>query len=142
MFAIDLDIGHVILENGGDVDLRSGTVRSLLSSSTGRCHPMPVEYSMCVIGHATALRTGSNRWGQGGMLTSGKVPLEKTLRRSLRLASSKHDQRHAWHRGRLADKLHQQTSFPAGTITDDDEFAADLGHLDCSRRQVAAEPRF
>ena len=26
--------------------------------------------------------------------------------------------------------LHQQTGFPASTVTDDDEFAADFSHLD------------
>lgn len=31
--------------------------------------------------------------------------------------------------------LHQQTSFPAGTIADDDEFAADLGHRCCRSGQ-------
>lgn len=31
--------------------------------------------------------------------------------------------------------LHQETSFPAGTVTNDDEFAADFSHLDHTKHK-------
>ena len=40
--------------------------------------------------------------------------------------------------GAFGGYVHQQTSFPACTITDDDEFAANLGHRYCAKKQVLA----
>ena len=40
----------------------------------------------------------------------------------------------------IVGHLHQQTSFPAGTVTDDDEFAADFSHL--NRKGSVSESKF
>jgi len=34
--------------------------------------------------------------------------------------------------------LHQETSFPASTVTNDDEFAADFSHLDYTKHKSAS----
>lgn len=82
MFAINLDVGNVVLENGGNIDLRSSSVRttSLVRKTYQR---MLMWYEKLVAKHATAFLAVSGVWGKGGMLTSGKVPLEKTLERRL-----------------------------------------------------------
>lgn len=77
VLAIDLDIGDVVLEDSGDVDLCGRGV----SACACACAP-----AVLLLG---VLRGGAGRQadaaqGQGagarGELTSGKVPLEKTLR--------------------------------------------------------------
>jgi hypothetical protein len=70
----------------------------------------------------------------GGRLTSGKVPLEKTLAEKLAAGQSSAE----WGRKRRSDELaetrlhgkdlHQQTGLSAGAISDDNELAAELGH--------------
>ena len=60
-----------------------------------------------------------------GVLTSGKVPLEKTLETEDRLAWGQV-------RGRLAagkgGDAHQQAGLSAGAVADNDEFPTELGH--------------
>lgn len=63
-----------------------------------------------------------------GKQTSGKVPLEKTLlMKWLVTGIAIH---HSWSslRGREIAFLHQETSFSTGTVTHDNEFAADFSH--------------
>jgi hypothetical protein len=64
--------------------------------------------------------------GSGGMLTSGKVPFEKTLcGRGSQFGppSSRHvDRRY------LERDAHEQAGLSAGTVADDDELASQFGH--------------
>ena len=64
------------------------------------------------------------------MLTSGKVPLEKTLFREHGLVSSKDCDSSE---SAIGGCLHQKTSLSTSTVTHDYEFAANLSHLDCTR---------
>lgn len=68
--------------------------------------------------------TGSQRCGRGRYVdkqrTSGKVPLEKTLSDESQYNSDRV-------KGQGFDS-HQQTGLTAGTITDDDKFAANFSH--------------
>ena len=41
----------------------------------------------------------------------------------------------------MSEYLHEQTGLTAGTITDDDELATDLGHLD-GRERVSSDKKF
>ena len=64
-----------------------------------------------------------DRRKQGGRHTSGKVPLEKTLvtkRQNTDLEDTISS---------IGQDSHQQTGLTAGTVTNDHELAADLGHL-------------
>ena len=63
MFAIDLDICYIIFEDGWDVDLKAVVVSVVMWT---------VRASWWVSGR-------DRRSGRYGVLTSGKVPLEKTL---------------------------------------------------------------
>lgn len=65
------------------------------------------------------------------MLTSGKVPLEKTLKKSTESASIISDQRHL-DLLKVSEEvdLHQKTGLSTGTVADDDKFAANFSHLD------------
>lgn len=70
MLSIDLDICHIVLENGGDVDL--GKFYQLI--------PVPdVSLSCSIFGYPSIITWWFGRGGRGIVLTSGKVPLEKTL---------------------------------------------------------------
>jgi hypothetical protein len=60
------------------------------------------------------------------MLTSGKVPFEKTLQGKRSASYCRGMKLKADSRG----DLHQQTGLTAGTIAYDDKLAADLGHLE------------
>ena len=51
MLAIDLDIGDVVLENGGDVDLKSNIVRTLSLSSWSMPSNVHVIWLVCGIAH-------------------------------------------------------------------------------------------
>lgn len=80
MLSINLNIGNIVLENGWDIDLVVQSVSNLLPRMCS-----------CEIGCASAIlavltRKGGGRAGAGfdsteivWHLTSGKVPLEKTL---------------------------------------------------------------
>lgn len=59
-------------------------------------------------------------------LTSGKVPLEKTLSMARSVRGGDEEQ----NAGRADEDgdLHQQTGLTAGTVTDDDQLSADLSH--------------
>jgi hypothetical protein len=78
VFAINLDIGDIVLKDGWDVDLDPQE-----HQHHGR-EACLVEYredcsllasAVCLTGSCAAIC----RWDKGGMLTSGKVPFEKTL---------------------------------------------------------------
>ena len=74
MFPIHLDIGNVVFKNGGDVDLWRTSQRRMEGAIVGK-----VDVCRCSAG---AGKCRSSRDAEGrivGMLTSGKVPLEKTL---------------------------------------------------------------
>ena len=66
------------------------------------------------------------------MLTSGKVPLEKTLETKDELASGQEliDWLLAKGGGKKAkiEHAHQQASLSAGAVADNDEFPTKLGH--------------
>lgn len=62
------------------------------------------------------------------MLTSGKVPLEKTLMKKAEVSK-----RYAGRRGMLwwqwrRRHLHEKTGLSAGTVANDDELASDFSH--------------
>lgn len=64
------------------------------------------------------------------MLTSGKVPLEKTLLKSQGISTTKDCDRA---RSAMSGCLHQKTGLSASTITNDHKFASNLSHLDSTR---------
>lgn len=76
----------------------------------------------------TQLRDGGEAVG----LTSGKVPLEKTLRTHVSYCT-------VWpgadvRREHRRKHVHQQTGLSAGAVADDDELSADFSHGDvCGR---------
>lgn len=126
MLAVHFDIGNVVLEDGGDVHLAQ---KSILC---------PNRFHSCGYGKVTAgtrprqstIFAGCGWWA--GVLTSGKVPLEKTLVTKDRLASG---QKCAvdWlfskgGRGAKIKHAHQQAGLAAGTVADNDEFPTELGH--------------
>ncbi len=63
MFAINLDVGNVVLENGRDIDLRSRSVRATILFRIA-CHRMLVWYEKLVAEHATAFRAASGVWAK------------------------------------------------------------------------------
>ena len=66
-----------------------------------------------------------------GGLTSGKVPLEKTLRWVISLGTWTGTSK-STRAGQAREKgryIHQQAGLSAGSIADDDEFASDLRHV-------------
>ena len=74
MLAIHLDIGDVVLEDGGDVDLFTNRI-SILCLFSWRWFEFVVWCGDGLIGGE-----GSVGGVSGRARTSGKVPLEKTLR--------------------------------------------------------------
>ena len=69
--------------------------------------------------------------GARGRLTSGKVPLEKTLqRRCQQLRGRTKGLSLALAIG-VRVHLHEQTGLSAGAVTDNHELATDLGHFVC-----------
>lgn len=69
-------------------------------------------------------------------LTSGKVPLEKTLAEDYGQFTEDHKKNQGGEREGdaewavlMSEYLHEQTGLTAGTIAHDDELATDLGHL-------------
>lgn len=78
-------------------------------------------------------------YGRIVALTSGKVPLEKTLPRKMVLASSKEIDAHSSHQSAWGRSLHQQTSLSASTVTDDNKLASDLGHTVAWTRHTSAK---
>lgn len=61
------------------------------------------------------------------LLTSGKVPLEKTLLTPL-LAAEKHTQGADGRNECLRDYVHEQTSLSTSAVTDNNQLSADLSH--------------
>ena len=80
-----------------------------------------------------AVREGSR------ILTSGKVPLEKTLSGSVISRCSMRSAGPSKASGNDGvDRLHQETSLAAGTVAHDDKLAADLGHLESHSGRLAS----
>lgn len=65
-----------------------------------------------------------------GLLTSGKVPLEKTLMKKAEV-SKRYARRcgMVWSQWKEKD-LHKETGLSAGTVTNDDELASDFSHAE------------
>lgn len=95
MLAIDLNIGDVVLENGGDVDLLNRRVSGSWGADSAVIERVAVGgCDMVLSGRGSGRDRRRHEWGravergigerqqngQGPILTSGKVPLEKTLR--------------------------------------------------------------
>lgn len=60
-------------------------------------------------------------------LTSGKVPLEKTLQ-ATELAAGRHREGAHVRGGHVGQDVHEQTSLSTGAVTDNNELSADLSH--------------
>jgi hypothetical protein len=118
VLAIDFDIGDVVLEDGGDVDLEV-----LMSAHRVHCNVIALGRGS-LAGVRRRGETKSSDDGETGDMnqrTSGKVPLEKTLSTEGQHGISTDDsRRHSF--------LHEETGLSACTITDDNELATDFRH--------------
>lgn len=83
-------------------------------------------YATLIIGRLTRLSTKRDAKRQRGNLTSGKVPLEKTLREIKCQLSER--QRKVVAGERRGRHSHEKASLSAGTVADDDELATDFRH--------------
>lgn len=130
MLPVNFDIGDVVLEDGRDIDLlkEQGSV-SFSSNSLVFTMSFGCRYEVGV-----RLVSKKLDWGGGMLFTSGKVPFEKTLAKRKRSAvgaggktgcSASSRSRYSEARG----NIHQQTGLSAGTVSDNDKFAADLSHV-------------
>jgi len=63
MFAINLDVGNVVLENGRDIDLRSRSVRATFLFRIA-CHRMLVWYEKLVAEHTIAFEAVGGVWAK------------------------------------------------------------------------------
>jgi hypothetical protein len=132
VLAIDLNIGHVVLEDGRHIDLESESVSDRKCKSSGVLSaailepskpsklPALIRYRTGTCGaRFTDLREGA--LGEDTALDSSvSSSLEETRSRPYRSPRNSH----------------QQAGFATGTIADDDELATDFGHLDAQRRSA------
>jgi hypothetical protein len=131
VLAIDLYIGDVVLEDGGHIDLIE------VSQFTDVC--------VCVVMVLLLLGGGVGQlgWRSSGIearsaavLTSGKVPLEKTLQTHLLAAAARCGHGAHIRNVRMRDYVHEQTGLSTGAVADNNELSADFSHGERCRAGV------
>lgn len=128
VLSVDLDIGDVVLEDSGNVHLE--VQRQLRQPFT------------LVLYHVVTKRLLSDSGGVERRLTSGKVPLEKTLPGTLYQFTAQEIFICRLYLRAVGDWIlgngysHEKTSLTAGTVTHDDKLAADLSHLDTRKKSL------
>lgn len=142
MLAINLNVGDVVLEDGGDVDLASGN-KSVYDS--GR-HGSSVDLKRIRYLDVVDAIGGSGDPGdlggpiKGSVGEGGSYLREGTLgENTVRLVSNTNGKKKKKKRPKNSQRLevilmsrylHEQTGLTAGTIAYDNELASDLGHLE------------